>query len=130
MTNSPITDFLITIKNGYLANKKAISTPASKAKESVAAIMKKNNYIQAYEVEGIGVKKAIVVKLSYDNAIPVLTGVKIHSKPGRRVYTSSSKLPWGRTPSALFIISTSSGLLSQKEAQTRHLGGELIAEIW
>ena len=113
-----------------MANKKSIASPASKMKEAVAFVLQKNGYIDSFSQTGEGVKKEIVVKLKYQDNLPALSGVQIHSKPGRRVYTTSFNIPWGRSPKALFIISTSSGLLSQREAQVRHLGGEVIAEIW
>jgi small subunit ribosomal protein S8 len=72
----------------------------------------------------------MTLKLAYNNNQPAVFDVKLFSKPGRRLYEKSSSLPWGKTPSSLIIISTSSGLMSQKEAKTKGLGGEIIAEIY
>ncbi len=127
--NYPIADFLIRVKNGYKAGKKTISSPSSNFRQSVAEVLKKYGYIKDFSVEG-DVKKVINIDLSYAGNTPVLSDMKILSKPGRRLYSTSQSLPWGKTPKSLIIISTSSGIMSQKEAYSKKLGGELIAEIW
>lgn len=129
MINSTSSDFLIRIKNGYRASRKSISAPASKYSVSLAEIIKKYNYISDYSVTG-DIKKTMTISLSYDNNQPKVTEVRLFSKPGRRLYEKSSSLPWGKTKDSLIIISTSSGLMSQKEATKKGLGGEIIAEIW
>lgn len=127
--NYPIADFLIRIKNSYKSGKKSLASPSSKFRESVAEVLKKYGYIKDYSVEG-DVKKTISLDLSYAGSQPIMTDLKIYSKPGRRLYSTSQQLPWGKTPKSLIIISTSAGIMSQKEAQSKKLGGELIAEIW
>lgn len=129
MIQSLSTDFLIRIKNGYRAGRKTISAPASKFCISIAEIMKKNGFIADFSVQG-DTKKSMTINLAYDNSQARLTEVNLFSKPGRRVYEKSSSLPWGKTPKSLIIISTSSGVISQREATTKGLGGEIIAEIW
>jgi small subunit ribosomal protein S8 len=129
MINSLSTDFLIRIKNGYRAGRKTITAPASNFCISLAELMKKYGFLANYSVEG-EVKKTITLNLAYDNNEPRVSDVKLFSKPGRRLYEKSSSLPWGKTPKSLIIISTSSGVMSQKEASAKGLGGELIAEIW
>ncbi|MDP4009830.1 MAG: 30S ribosomal protein S8 [Candidatus Shapirobacteria bacterium] len=129
MINSTSSDFLIRIKNGYRASRKSISAPASKYSVSLAEIIKKYNYIADYSVTG-DIKKTMTISLSYNNNQPKVTEVRLFSKPGRRLYEKSSSLPWGKTKDSLIIISTSSGLMSQKEATKKGLGGEIIAEIW
>ena len=127
--NYPIADFLTRIKNGYRSGCKTISTPSSNYRINVAQLLKKYGYIKDFEVEG-DKKKNIILTLSYDKSLPAITDIKIFSRPGRRLYETALTLPWGKTPSSLIIISTSSGIMSQKEAATKHLGGELIAEIF
>lgn len=127
--NSLPTDFLIRIKNGSLAGRKSISAPASKYTTAIAQLLKKSGYISDFTVEG-ETKKNILVTLAYDGMTPRLTEVRIFSKPGRRFYEKSSSLPWGKTPSSLIIISTSSGVMSQKEAAKKGLGGEVLAEVY
>lgn len=125
----PVTDFLIRIKNGYLAGRKSITSPSSKFRISLAELMKRYGYISSYTVDETG-NKTINVQLSYDGKVPNFTDLKIISKPGRRLYEKASSLPWGKTSKSLIIISTSKGLMSQKEAVTKGLGGEIIAEIY
>jgi small subunit ribosomal protein S8 len=127
--NYPIADFIIRIKNAYKAGKKTVTSPSSNYRVSVADVLKKYGYIKDYEVTG-DTKKTISLKLAYAGVEPILSDVKVLSKPGRRLYSTSQTLPWGKTSKSLIIISTSTGLMSQKEAQSKKLGGELIAEIW
>lgn len=127
--NSPITDFLTRIKNGYLAGKKTITSPYSNHRKAIADLLVRYGFLTAVEVTGDKIK-TITLTLSYQKHQPLLTSVKIFSKPGRRMYTTSSAMPWGKTPSSLLIVSTSKGVMSQKEAVKSNLGGELIAEIY
>jgi small subunit ribosomal protein S8 len=129
MIQSLSTDFITRIKNGYRAGRKNITAPASKFCISIAELLKKYGYIADYSVSGEA-KKVISLNLAYDNNEPRVTDTLIYSKPGRRIYEKSSSLPWGKTPKSLIIISTSSGVMSQKEAKSKGLGGEIIAEIW
>lgn len=129
MNNLTSIDFLIRIKNGYMAGKKSISAPVSKFAVSIADLMKKYNFIGDYSVEG-DIKKTATVNLIYNNNLPKVSEIKIFSKPGRRIYEKSFSLPWGKSKDSLIIISTSAGLMSQKEAKSKGLGGEIIAEIY
>jgi len=129
MLQSTSIDFLIRIKNAYQAGKKNIVAPASKFCVSLAEILKKYGYIGEFTVSG-DVKKEISIDLIYKNNQPQVSQVKIFSKPGRRFYEKNSSLPWGKNQKSLIIISTSSGVMSQKEAHVKGLGGEIIAEIY
>ena len=121
-------DFLIRIKNGYKAGRKTITGPASKYCVAIAQLLQKHDLIIGYSVSD-DTKKIITVNLSYNGTQPAISDIKIHSRPGRRVYEKSISLPWGKSKQSLFIISTSSGVFSQKEAKTKGLGGEILAEI-
>lgn len=129
MLQSTSIDFLIRIKNASRAGRKKITTPASKFCLGIADLLKRYGYINSYSVTD-GSKKEISLELAYLNNLPKINEVKIFSKPGRRLYEKVSSLPWGKTPHSLIIISTSSGVMSQKEAKTKSLGGEIIAEIY
>lgn len=129
MMNSLSTDFLIRIKNGYKAGRKTITAPASNFCINIAQILKKYGYLENYKVND-DVKKIITLNLGYNDGIPMVEDVKLFSKPGRRLYEKSSSLPWGKTKQSLIIISTSAGLMSQKEAKVKGVGGEIIAEIY
>lgn len=129
MLQSTSIDFLIRIKNAYKAGKKQIIAPASNFCLDIAQLLKKYGFIDEVSISD-GIKKEITLKLSYNGFEPKINDVRIFSKPGRRIYEKVSSLPWGKTPSSLIIISTSSGVMSQKEAKVKGLGGEIIAEIY
>lgn len=122
-------DFLIRIKNGSRAGRKTITAPGSKFCVSIAETMKKHGYIADYSVADTP-KKELTVNLAYNGLEPRIYDIKLFSKPGRRVYEKTHSLPWGKTKNSLIVVSTSSGVMSQKEAKSRKLGGEIIAEIW
>lgn len=122
-------DFLIRIKNGYRAGRKTILAPASKFCISIADLLKKYGYLADYSITG-DIKKVMTLNLAYKNNQSVFTDLALFSKPGRRIYEKNSSLPWGKTPKSLIIVSTSTGVMSQKEAKVKGLGGEIIAEIW
>jgi len=129
MTPSISTDFLIRIKNGSRASRKTITAPSSKFCVAISELLKKYGYIANYSVSE-GPKKVITITLAYDNLIPRIYDLHLFSKPGRRFYEKSHSLPWGKTKESLIVISTSSGVMSQKEAKSKGIGGEIIAEIW
>jgi small subunit ribosomal protein S8 len=122
MINSLSCDLLIRIKNGSRAGRKNISAPLSKYSLSILEQLKKYGFITDFTVH----QKERSVSISE----PRVQDIEIFSTPGRRLYCTSKTVPWGKTPKSLIIISTSHGLHSQKEAVTKKLGGELIAEIW
>lgn len=126
MTPSPHLDFLIRLKNGYLIGKLVVSAPSSKLIQNLSAILKRFKLIADYQITA----KTITVNLSYPNGLPAFTQVLIYSKPGRRWYEKTSSLPWGKTKSSLIIVSTPQGLMSQKEAKKKGLGGEIIAQLY
>jgi len=126
----PIADFLIRIKNAYLARRRSLLVPHSKTKEAIAKLLVTHAFIKKFSVKEENDRKNIFVQLSYKNNQPVLQNVKRISKPGRRVYTTVDTLPWGQTPTTLFIISTSHGLMSQRQAKVKNIGGEVMAQLW
>lgn len=128
MLQSTSIDFLIRIKNAYRADHQSLTTPSSKFCQNLAKILKKHQLIADYSVNG-KVKKVITVNLLYTNRRPAIEDIKIFSKPGRRWYEKSTSLPWGKSSQSLIIISTSQGLMSQRQAVKKHIGGEIIAQI-
>lgn len=119
MIHSLINDYLIRLKNASNADKKEIVSPYSKLVANVSELLKKYRFIEDYSVE----KNNITVKINKINE------VKLFSTPGRKLYTKSTQIPWGTNSQSLIIISTSKGLMSQKEAVKAKLGGQLIAEL-
>ena len=122
MITSLSCDLLIRIKNASRAKKNTITSPLSKYSLSILEKLKKHNFIEDYSIDK---EKRLITIIKHQ-----IFDLKILSRPGRRLYCSSTSIPWGKTPRSLIIISTSSGLLSQKEAAAKKVGGELVAEIW
>lgn len=130
--SDPIADMLTRIRNGVQANMSAVDvTPCSKVKVEIAKILKKEGYIDNYAVEGEGIEKKIVVTLKYGpRGEKVITGIKRISKPGLRVYAKGDNLPKVLNGLGVAIISTSNGMMTDREARKQHIGGEVIAYVW
>ena len=128
----PSADMLTRIRNGVQANMSAVDvTPCSKVKVEIAKILKKEGYIDNYAVEGEGIEKKIVVTLKYGpRGEKVITGIKRISKPGLRVYAKGDNLPKVLNGLGVAIISTSNGMMTDREARKQHIGGEVIAYVW
>ena len=128
----PMADMLTRIRNGVQANMSAVDvTPCSKVKVEIAKILKKEGYIDNYAVEGEGIEKKIVVTLKYGpRGEKVITGIKRISKPGLRVYAKGDNLPKVLNGLGVAIISTSNGMMTDREARKQHIGGEVIAYVW
>lgn len=112
-----------------MARKTAISLPWSKMKESLAKVLTENKYLAKTEVAGRGSKKTLQLDLRYDGKIPTISSVKRISRPSLRVYVSKNQLPRVLGGLGMAIISTPIGLLTDKEARKKGLGGEVICEI-
>jgi len=128
----PIADMLTRIRNGLSAGHETVSIPASKMKVEVARILKQEGYINDYKLEGEAVtEKAIIVELKYgpDNQ-KVITGLKRISKPGLRVYAKNDAVPRVLNGLGIAIISTSKGLMTDRDARKANLGGEVVAYVW
>lgn len=130
MTNDPIADLLIQIKNGYMARKEKVIIPHSQIKESLAKLLQRTGYVGKVEVVKDGIFKSISVELSYNGKKPKLIGVVRESKPGRRVYVAKGEIPRVLGGMGVAIISTAEGLLTDKEARKKKIGGELLCKIW
>ena len=126
MLTDPIADMLTRIRNAHLALHKEVSVPSSKMKESIAAILKQEGYVDDVTVDD----KAITIALKYHKGKPAISGLKRVSKPGRRVYVGSSQIPRVQNGLGICILSTSSGLLDGASAHEKKVGGELLCEIW
>lgn len=129
---------LIRIKNGYLASQKAVEIPYSKIREELANILLKEGYLAKVETKktksGSG-KKAVEIKilnaiLKYEGRKSSLGGIKIISKPSRRVYVKKDKIYDVLGGRGLLILSTPKGLMTGKEARKKGLGGEVVGKIW
>ena len=128
----PIADMLTRIRNGVQARHEAVEIPASKQKVEIAKILKNEGFILNYAVTGeTAAEKKITVTLKYGpNNEKIISGIKRISKPGLRVYAKSGSIPRVLNGLGIAIISTSQGLMTDKEARAKHTGGEVIAYVW
>ena len=126
----PIADMLTRIRNGVQARHDVVEVPANKEKIEIAKILKEEGFITDYNVEG-DVKKTINVTLKYGpNNEKVINGIRRVSKPGLRAYAKVDEVPRVLNGLGIAIISTSHGLMTDKEARAKHVGGEVIAYVW
>lgn len=125
-----IGDFLTRIRNGGSAGHSTIEAPNSKLKANIAAILKDQGFIEDFEIIDDGVQGKIKVRLRYYNKAHTIHDIKRISKPGRRVYTPADQLPRINNGLGIAIISTSKGIMSDKEARAYNVGGEIICTIW
>jgi small subunit ribosomal protein S8 len=130
MVTDPIADMLVQIKNASMAGKTTVVLPHSKMKERVARILLNEGYIAGLEAQGEGVKKSLHITLRYQNKKSVLTDVKRKSKPGLRQYVDKDTIPTVLGGMGIAIVSTSSGIMTGKEARKRGIGGELLCVLW
>ncbi|MFA5021629.1 MAG: 30S ribosomal protein S8 [Patescibacteria group bacterium] len=128
----PIADMLTRIRNALAVRKPEVVLPFSKIKIAIAEILKQNGYIKQVEkIEGVGGKfNEIRIVLKYNSKEPAIENLKRISKPGRRVYVPKDKLPIVLNNLGIAIISTPQGLMTNKEAKKKNLGGEVICEIY
>jgi len=131
MSNTdPIADFLTRIRNGQQARKKQISTPSSKNKEAIAQVLQDEGYILGFDVAETGSgKKTMTVALKYFEGKPVIERLDRISKPSLRVYKSADELPKVLGGLGVAIISTSKGVVSDKQARAAGNGGEVICIV-
>jgi len=126
----PISDFLTRIRNASRAKKIKVEIPSSKMKAGLAEILKKNGYIYDYKIDEDSKQNVISVLLKYSDGVPAINGLKRISKPGLRIYKKSDELPRVLNGLGTAVISTSKGLLTEKEARRQDTGGEVVCYIW
>ncbi len=126
MVIDSVGDAVIRIKNGYLASKKEVMIPFSNLVFNLCKLLVKEGFLATCEMS----ERWIRVTLRYDGKTPRLTDVKRISKPGLRVYKGARELPRVLNGFGIAIISTPKGLMTEKEARSAKLGGEVMAEVW
>ena len=124
------TDLLIKIKNAQQAKKESLKTSYSKMDLAIAEILAANKYVEAVEKKGRLPKRAIEIKLKYENGEGAISGIKFISRPSRKIYTGYKDLRSVRQGYGLGVISTSRGLMTVKEAKKSRVGGQFLFEIW
>ena len=127
----PIADMLTRIRNGNTAYHESVSMPSSKIKVGIAEILKAQGYIGDFRIEDAPVGQTLVITLKYGpNRERSIAGLRRVSKPGLRVYAKSSAMPRVLGGLGIAIISTSTGLLTDRQAQAKGVGGEVLAYVW
>lgn len=126
----PIADMLTRIRNANRMKHQVVSVPASKEKEAILNVLVKAGYIQSFEKTTEGIESTLNVTLKYVNNERVIHGLKRISKPGLRVYSEKNNLPKVLNGLGIAIVSSSKGVLTDKEARQLGVGGEIIAYVW
>lgn len=126
----PITDMLNRLENGQAVNKKTVDIPFSKIKYRIAKVLEAEGFIESAAKKGRNPKKVIRVNLKYEDDKPGITNTERVSKPGRRVYTSLKEIKPVRGGYGISIISTPKGVMSNKEAKSAGLGGEILCKVY
>jgi len=129
--SDPIADFLTRVRNAIKAEKKVVDIPASNLKKELARILKENNFITDFKVNETENKQgAISVYLKYRNGKSVIAGLKRASTPGLRRYVNKDEIPRVLNGLGMAIVSTSRGVMTDKQARKNNVGGEVICEVW
>jgi small subunit ribosomal protein S8 len=125
----PIADMLTRIRNGQTARKVSVAMPASKAKEAVANVLKDEGYIAGFTTAGEGAEATLTIELKYFDGAPVIETIQRASKPGLRVYRGKDELPKVLGGLGVAIVSTSAGVMSDRQAREKGIGGEVICVV-
>ena len=126
-----IADMLTRIRNANTMRYETVKVPSSQIKQEIARILKDEGFIEDYKVEKDNTHGTIVLTLKYtDKKERVITGLKRISKPGLRVYANSNEIPKVLNGLGIAIISTSKGIMTDKQARKENIGGEVLAYIW
>ena len=130
MVNDSIADMLTRIRNAQTAKHETVTIETSIMKKSIAQILLDEGYISSFEEVDAGKNKNLVIGLKYVNKSKVITGLKRISKPGRRIYAGAQDLPKVLGGLGIVIVSTSKGVMTDKEARKLNVGGEVLAFVW
>lgn len=126
----PIANLLTIIRNAYLAKKAKISAPYSIIKEEIVKILHETGYLGDYQVVGEGAKKKIEAELVYIKNKAILTHIRRISSPSVREYAKAGQIPLALNGQGRVILSTSKGLMTDKQARKAGIGGEIICQVW
>ncbi len=134
--NDPIADMLTRVRNTVLTGQSLAAMPCSKIKVEIARILKEEGYIEGYEVvDGeMPTKKTLRLRLKYigerRHRRPVITGLERISRPGRRIYTPKTEIPWVLSGLGIAILSTPKGVMTGQRARQLGVGGEILCKVW
>ena len=127
--SDPIADMLTRIRNGQGARKVTVAMPASKAKEAVARVLQDEGYILGFTTNGEGAEKQLIVELKYFEGVPVIETIQRTSKPGLRIYRGKDELPKVLGGLGVAIVSTSAGVMTDRQAREEGIGGEVLCVV-
>lgn len=131
MVTDPIADMLTRIRNAVSVGHERVAMPSSKIKVNIAQILVNEGYVDRYEVVDNGHRSELELVLRYaERRRPVIEGLKRVSRPGHRVYRGSTELPRVQGGLGVAVVSTSQGLMADRDARRRRLGGEIVCEVW
>jgi small subunit ribosomal protein S8 len=131
MYTDPIADFLTRIRNGQTAGLRVVEMPSSKAKVAIAEILKDQGYIHDFKVEEVSPQNVLKIALKYDRATktPAIREIKRVSKPGLRQYKSCDDIPRVKNGLGIAVVSTSKGVMTDKQARKENVGGEVLCTV-
>ena len=129
--SDPLADMLTRVRNACMVKFDTVDIPLSKVKVNVAKILKEEGYINDYHIQEGGVQGVLRIDLKYSQSQDrVITGIRRVSKPGRRIYVNADNIPKVMSGLGVGIISTSKGLMTDRQARKMRVGGELLCEVW
>ena len=126
----PLGDMLTRIRNGQQAKKDSVLSPASNMRVRVLDVLQREGYIRGYSEEALGDHRGLRIELKYFEGQPAIQHLSRVSRPGRRVYSGAQELPRVRNGLGITIVSTPRGVLSDTEARSQNVGGEVLAEVF
>ncbi|MDP3937982.1 MAG: 30S ribosomal protein S8 [Deltaproteobacteria bacterium] len=130
MMTDPIADLLTRLRNGMRAGLKEVGLPASKLKVRIAEILTAEGYVEGHELIADGRQGVLKIRLRYNKEGAAITGIKRISRPGRRVYVGSDEIPPVLNGIGRSLLSTSSGVMTDRQARAAGVGGELLCSLW
>jgi small subunit ribosomal protein S8 len=131
MMTDPIADMLARIRNAAAARHAEVRCPTSKIRRAVAEVLSRGGFLGEVRVEeGEGHPSLVMQVLYRDDGRPMIDAIRRVSRPGRRVYVGADEIPQVRKGLGMMVVSTSSGVLSDGDAREKHVGGELLCEVW
>ena len=130
MMTDPISDMLNRMRNAILRKYDYVDVPASKVKQNIVRIFKEEGFIRSVETVAEGGHPVLRIKLKYVNEQPLINGMRRISRPGRRVYVGIEQIPPLRAGLGVHILSTCKGILADRDAKKKKVGGEIICSVW
>jgi len=126
----PIGDMITRIRNAQLRALNNVTIPSSKFRARILDVLKQEGYIANYKISSNNKKESLLVDLKYSNGLPVIKEIKRVSKPGRRIYAKAGSIAKIQNGLGLAIVSTSMGIMSDNDARTKNIGGEIICRVF